>query len=554
MGSSQPPSPSGESRGGIGQPDHRLNRMMALWVVLLTVVILTVTSHDIGLTWDEPVYMVASEAYMSWLSQLIQHPGYALSEAGIDAFWAVNKEHPPLDKVWSGLVWAAARYAFDDVTAHRLGNILLVGVGTALLYLMVAESFGTGAGWAAVGALLTMPRFFLHAHLAALDVPTAMTMFAVCYAFWRLHACPGLRWDLVLGLVYGIALGTKFNALVEIPIVLSLWALLFRRQLRVFIRLGIMGLVGVVVWIGLWPWLYYRPLSRLTDYVDFMVITHYRPYQWYFGRLYLHLPWHFAFVMAIVVVPFTLLVLCGLGGLHVMRVRTARALGGLFALGVLIPLLIVATGLSAVFDDERLLMPIFPFLAALAGIGFALAWQSLQQLASRFGRPAWARPLTATLVIVTFLPQLVNAYTLYPHLLSYYSEAIGGLRGANHFKLETTYWAETYRDVLTYLNQNAPQGATVWVEAHDVMLFYQRDGQLRRDLRVVGPTASQGLVPGVQGYTEPIVAADIVVIQNRQSGYTGEMLQWVQGRKPVYMLTYNLLTDHGVPLIEVYIR
>ena len=73
--------------------------------------------------------------------------------------------HPPLDKVWSGLAWSAARFALDDLTAHRLGNILLGGALVGMLYHMVATSAGPVAGLAAAAALLTMPRFFFHDQL-----------------------------------------------------------------------------------------------------------------------------------------------------------------------------------------------------------------------------------------------------------------------------------------------------------------------------------------------------------------------------------------------------
>jgi len=51
---------------------------------LLTVVLLTLTAPDMGLTWDEPAYMVASESYLAWFRQLARRPGFALSQEGID--------------------------------------------------------------------------------------------------------------------------------------------------------------------------------------------------------------------------------------------------------------------------------------------------------------------------------------------------------------------------------------------------------------------------------------------------------------------------------------
>jgi len=40
---------------------------------------------------------------------------------------------------------------------------------------------------------------------------------------------------------------------------------------------------------------------------------------------------------------------------------------------------------------------------------------------------------------VLFAPHLTITAHMYPHLLSYYSEAVGGLRGATRLGLETTY-------------------------------------------------------------------------------------------------------------------
>jgi hypothetical protein len=134
---------------------------------------------------------------------------------------------------------------------------------------------------------------------------------------------------------------------------------------------------------------------------------------------------------------------------------------------------IQASGRSQVFDDERLLVPAFPFLAALAGIGFDWVFRGLKRRMPQGERSLWMVPLTVGLVIFSFVPELVHAFLLYPHLLSYYSEGIAGLRGARRLGLETTYyWCESYQDSLDYLNTHAPEGALVWAECRDVMLYY----------------------------------------------------------------------------------
>ncbi len=101
-------------------------------------------------------------------------PARALTPENINSFWTLNHEHPPVEKIWSGLVWLGARHFFDELSANRLGPILMVAFLIALLYLMVAKEYGRGAGLFAAAALMSMPRFFFHSHLAALDVPVAV--------------------------------------------------------------------------------------------------------------------------------------------------------------------------------------------------------------------------------------------------------------------------------------------------------------------------------------------------------------------------------------------
>ena len=527
------------------QTDKRLALLLAVFVIVL----LLITAPDIGLTWDEPTYSVAAETYPAWYGELIARPFYALSTAGIAKYWSTSHEHPPLSKVWSGFIWLGARHFFDDLTAHRLGNILIAGVLVSLLFLMVTRHYGRTAGLVAAFALLTMPRFFFHAHLAAIDVPVTAMIFAVIYTFWLGHNDPGLKWTLLLGFVWGLALATKINALIVPPIVLMLWTLIFERRRYLLVRLALMGLIGIGFFILSWPWLYHDLLNHLINYVGFMTIERLPVEQYYFGELYSPPPWHFPLIITIVVIPFSIFLLAIIGAISMMRHRADRPLGTLLLLVLFVGLAIFTSGFGQVFDNERFMVPVFPYLAALAGVGFVRAVPLVEKLLANTRIQLQPRPLIAIMILVVFVPHLLLAFDLYPHLLSYYSEAIGGAYGAKVLGLETTYWCETYSAVLPYLNTHAKQGAVINAECLDVLIYYQLHGLLRPDLQIAnGPNAVPAF-PDFRLNPATFEEADYVVIQNRQSGYYRALRTWMSSREPVYEVKYRKLR-----LISVYAR
>ncbi|MEN9934720.1 MAG: hypothetical protein RLZZ387_1299 [Chloroflexota bacterium] len=534
-----------------GVPASR-HLLVALLAAALTAGVLVATAPSIGLTWDEPAYIAASESYVQWLERLWSAPGYALSPQGVRAYWDINHEHPPLDKVWSGLVWSGARHVLDDLTAHRLGNILLAAALAGVLYLTVARSFGVAAGLGAVAALFTMPRFFFHAHLAALDVPAAAAVFAVTALFWHTRGRGGIGWDLLLGLTWGAALATKINALFVLP-TLFVWLLLFDRRLRLVARLAIAGAVGLPLFVLLWPWLYHDTWERLVGYVRFITVDHWEIGQYYLGAWHMPPPWHFAPVMLVAVTPLALLLLAGLGLVRGARGRSSLVL--LWALSVLVPLLALAIGQTKVYDNERLFMPVFPFLAALAGMGLGWLTRGVAAAVRRAGQPSLAAPAAGLVAAALFVPHIASATVLAPHLLSYYSEGVGGLPGAVRLRLETTYWCETYAAALPAINERARPGDVVWAEpwSHDVLLYYQLQGRLRPDVRVAMTPGSGTLLAarGAEGVHAEIGEADFVIVSYRETGLTvhPQIIDWTGGREPVLRVE-----RFGVPLVELYER
>ena len=528
---------------------------IALLLACATAILLTVTAPAIGLTWDEPAYIAGADSIAAWFGVLIKSPGQAFQSETIDQYWIINHEHPPVQKIWSGWVWSAAQHFLDELTASRLGVMLMVSFLVALLYLLVAKMYGRAAGLFAAAALLSMPRFFFHSHLAALDVPVAVGAFAVTFLFWKTIDRKQWWWGILLGIAWGLVVATKLNG-VFIPIALVTWVLVFRRQWRMVFRLFLMGIFAILTFFAVWPWLYHQPWMRVLEYINFH-IHHVEIGQWYFGQFYLPPPWHFVPVILWAVLPLTVLLLSLIGMAQAGRGRRDQGLAWLMIISVLVSIAPFLFEKSLLYDNDRLFMPVYPFLAALAGIGFGWILAGLRKLMGRIKRPIWNTLASILLAAALLTPQSVAMAGLYPHLLSYYSEGVGGLRGATRLGLETTYWCETYAAALPYLNEHAKPGDLIWVEpwSFDVLLYYQMIGRLRPDVKVMNPDFAQSVF-GPYTHNRPVIGdfryADWYIFQYRQTqfGTAGENyypLMVLESQQPVFEVEYQ-----GIPLMRLY--
>jgi hypothetical protein len=326
------------------------------------------------------------------------------------------------------------------------------------------------------------------------------------------------------------------------------------------LRMVLTGLTACLTFVLVWPWLYHQPWSRIYDYAKFH-LDHVKIGQWYFGHYYLPPPWHFVFVMLAVVVPLTVLLMAVIGMARAGKGRQDKGLVWLLIISAVVSVLPFAIGKSLAYDNDRLFMPVYPFLAALAGVGFGWVWTGLQKLSARIRRPVLFIPVSVLLTVGFFLPQTIAMIGLYPHLLSYYSEAVGGLPGATKLGLETTYWCETYAAAFPYINTHAKPGDRVWVEpwSYDVVIYYQLHGRLRSDVKVLASD------PGIMslfgpGAPQPVYGlfydADWLILQYRQTQleqWGGEYLYMPDYLKsldpPVYQISYQ-----GVPIMKLYHR
>jgi len=564
--------------------------MLAWPMALLTFALLMSTAGDIGVTWDEPIYATCAENVAWWLKTLLRDPAAAFAPEAIGRGWGLAHEHPPLVRVVSGLGWMLTKAWLPPPLTHRVGNMVLAAALVGLLACWGTRVSGPWAGLFTAAALLTMPRLFFHAHLAALDFPLAAVWTLASLDFYHLTGSgKPLSSPVRPGLWLGLALLTKINSVLLVPF-WALWLLLYRRTWRNFLTLFLSLPIAFALLIAAWPWLWADPLGRLREWVQFFRI-HFEIRQWFAGRLYVDTPWYLPMVMPLVTTPVALLALAALGIRMEEKGKRTRAhlhppssilpspWVGLHLCGMATVLGYYALPFTAIHDQERLLLPAFVHLAFLAGNGFAALCEWLKNTltyhASRTAKHATrnthhisrithhASPFKShaaclILAALLLLPGILGIIRLHPFELAYYNALVGGVRGARRLDMETIYFASTYGYFLPYLNE-LPTGSRLWVmpNSWDVIYYYQLNGLLRDDLVVLRPPGWGSFYDdrGVPSDVGGLESADYALIERRQTTFNAAIpeyaiqLEWASTKRELARLERS-----GVVLAALYAR
>ncbi|MBI4765845.1 MAG: hypothetical protein HY787_14810 [Deltaproteobacteria bacterium] len=261
----------------------------------------------------------------------------------------------------------------------------------------------------------------------------------------------------------------------------------------------------------------------------------------FFNKIYStsHLPWYYSFFMLGVSIPLSILfsVVAGvIATLPKFRSSPERILPVFCAS---FPLILPLLPGAVIHDGVRLLLPVFPFLAILAGVGFnALVGVFPARIKAKGGKI-----LTSMTMGIILVPAFFSLLNIHPFELSYYNALVGGVKGADQKGLEVTYLQEVISpDFLNQVNRLMPRGTTLNGTLSQFLLVeYQTRGMLRKDIR---------LVTGI--------GCDFYLVLMRKSSLRGYFDQWPEekalidrwvreGKEPVLARTVQ-----GVPLLLLY--
>jgi hypothetical protein len=557
----------------IGWRDHAIGAAVALVYALW----LGLTARSLGFPRDEGVYFRAATDYVGWLRMVGERGAEAFKQSAIDGAWGYNHEHPALMKTLFGISWWFLHQKWhliaDASTAYRIPAMLVAGLGLWVTYLFGARAWNRRAGLIAAALLALMPRVFFHAHLACFDVPI-MTMWILCvYVHWRAQETRSLGWAIAAGIVYGLTLETKHNAW-ELPAVFVPHALFAQRReilgalrggrMSIPTSLVMMAVLGPLVFVGLWPYLWNDTMGRIEWYVDFHLHHEYYNIE-FLGKNYFGPPSPKSYlpVMVAATVPAVTLVLFAVGAV-LRAVASGQRVAGwwerrsakpdeesrrpreprdrretdlLLALGIAASVGVFFLPTTPIFGGTKHWLPAYPELALFAGYGFDRVLAAMRRAFPDLP-PDRARWAEAGLVASVLAAPLAITVHSHPFGLSTYVPLVGGTAGGATLGLNRQFWGYTTETAAEeYLNPKAPRGASVFFDdtTWDAWAHMQDEGRVRGDLRGAGAPSD----------------AQIALVQHELHMNEVDYSIWTAfgTDSPAYVVTHD-----EVPIVSIYRR
>lgn len=438
------------------------------WYIHLGIFLLSFLTRAISpatfITWDELKWVYRSLKFLGALTHgdfaataLAGHPGITTMWVGSLAVSLMNLLRPTL-KTGDWLASlpsldpynAAAMKALDAyLPAAQVVMAVVLSLTLVGIYILSRRLFGRAIALLGTLLLVLEPFYIALSRVLHVDALTASFMTLSALAGLCYLRPPHHRGDMLFaGAMAGLAVLTKTPASLLIVFV-WLTTLVLLREKRIWrerVRLviqgwGAWGLAAALVFILFFPAMWTSPTTALTMVLGTASRHATTPHLtgFFMGKQVDSDPGSLFYPIALLfrLSPLTLL---GVALAPLYFTKRKEQWWAAAALLIYISLFIIVMTLGAKKFD-RYLMPVFPALAILAGIGWVAAGEWMKKV---------AHPPSAIMLLALIGTQALLTLPLHPYYLAYYNPLLGGLLSAKW--VLPVGWGEGTDQAVAYLN------------------------------------------------------------------------------------------------------
>ncbi|MCK4300986.1 MAG: glycosyltransferase family 39 protein, partial [Planctomycetes bacterium] len=359
-------------------------------------------------------------------------------------------------------LWHGDHDADQILLLARLPIILLTILLGCFVFRWATELHGPLAGLLALGLYVFDPNILAHGRLTTTDLGVTCFLFVAVYCFWRWLNQPAWSRLAAAGFTLGLALVSKYSALLLIPILALIGlahilisrqgearedAAIVQRTWNLGVAVGLMlALAGLVVWA-----VYGFEVGPVVEGgIPVPIPTYIKGLQGLFrhteaghpsflrGDYFSAERWDYFPVAFAIKTPLPTLILLCLSLGWTVKQRAWRS-----AYPLLLPVLVyLTTSLSsqALNIGYRHILPILPFLFVFAsGVARSLELRKLPRAAVGLLLVAWC---------------IVASVHIYPHYLAYFNELVGGPDNGWRYLVDSNLdWGQDLKGLKRYIER-----------------------------------------------------------------------------------------------------
>jgi len=346
----------------------------------------------------------------------------------------------------------------DGILAlSRFPNLFLGGILILLTGWWAYRLWGNNAAILAIGLASLEPNFVAHSSLVTTDMGLTLFIFLTVYLLWEY--LNSLRWWLIVptGLSTGMALLSKFSAILVIPILALMIALsllvrrppynllpfkqnLDQQRHKVFQAGAAFSLILFLAFVTILPAYFFRGFKPwLFGFSEFLTLAQAGLMAFFLGEYSYQGWWNYFIICFLIKTPIGSLALI-FASLALYRVGSRLKWPD--AIFLLFPVIIffTVTTQAKISVGLRHILPVYPFLFVLAS---RLATVQFQR-----------RWLAAVLLGIPLVSTAISSLRVAPHQLAYFNEFVGGPgQGYRYLSDSNLDWGQDLKGLKGYIEK-----------------------------------------------------------------------------------------------------